>query len=159
MHRWWLDRVRSSALDLQKNLDPGESLGKAPQGIVIDGAGTRAFVYNFISRTVSAIDISIPTAPTVVATRNVSEIPVNATVQLGAALFYTGRGPQGRMSSESWGGCIVCHPNGRSDNVTWMFDAGPRQTIPLDGMFNKNNRTTSAFSTGARCATRTRTSS
>src|SRR6185503_5989966 len=51
----------------------------------------------------------------------------------------TGRGPQGRMSSESWGACIVCHPNGRSDNVTWMFDAGPRQTIPLDGMFNKSD--------------------
>ena len=43
------------------------------------------------------------------------------------------------MSQESWGGCIVCHPNGRTDNVTWHFDAGPRQTIPLDGMFDKNN--------------------
>lgn len=43
------------------------------------------------------------------------------------------------MSSESWGGCIACHPNGRSDNVTWMFDAGPRQTIPLDSTFNKTN--------------------
>src|SRR5262249_40249088 len=55
----------------------------------------------------------------------------------GAELFYTGRGPQGRMSSEAWGGCIVCHPSGRSDNVTWMFDTGPRQTIPLDGSFAK----------------------
>ena len=43
------------------------------------------------------------------------------------------------MSAEAWGGCIVCHPGGRSDDVTWMFDAGPRQTIPLDGMFNKAN--------------------
>jgi hypothetical protein len=64
---------------------------------------------------------------------------IDAVVQLGAELFFTGRGPQGRMSSESWGGCIVCHPNGRADSITWMFDAGPRQTIPLDGMFNKNN--------------------
>src|SRR5207244_9563790 len=52
-------------------------------------------------------------------------------------LFFTGRGPDTRMSQESWGGCIVCHPNGRSDNVTWHFDAGPRQVIPLDGMFSK----------------------
>src|SRR5262249_55122735 len=42
-------------------------------------------------------------------------------------------------SQESWGGCIVCHPNGRADSITWMFDAGPRQTIPLDGMFNRAN--------------------
>src|SRR6185369_7899572 len=56
---------------------------------------------------------------------------------LGEELFFTGRGPQGRMASESWGGCILCHPRGRSDNVTWMFDAGPRQTISLDGTVNK----------------------
>jgi len=40
------------------------------------------------------------------------------------------------MSAASWGSCVVCHPNGRSDNVTWMFDTGPRQTISLDGTFN-----------------------
>jgi YVTN family beta-propeller protein len=126
-------------VDLVENLNPGEIAGTAPKGIVIDGSGSRAFIYNFTSRTVSVIDISNPTLPTVVATRNVSEIPVDATVQLGATLFHTGRGPQGRMAAESWGGCVVCHPNGRTDNVTWMFDAGPRQTIPLDGMFNKAN--------------------
>src|SRR5207244_13222322 len=43
------------------------------------------------------------------------------------------------MSAESVGACIVCHLNGRSDIVTWMFDAGPRQTISLDGTFNKQN--------------------
>src|SRR5439155_19028515 len=57
------------------------------------------------------------------------------TVQLGGELFYSGRGPSSRMSSEGWGACVVCHPQGRSDNVTWMFDAGPRQTTPLDGTF------------------------
>src|SRR5262249_43184313 len=63
----------------------------------------------------------------------------DAVIQFGGELFYSGRGPEIRMSSESWGGCIVCHPSGRSDNVTWMFDAGPRQTINLDGMFNRQN--------------------
>src|SRR6185503_11666063 len=37
-------------LDLEENLDPGEFVGMAPKGIVIDGSGTRAFVYNFTSR-------------------------------------------------------------------------------------------------------------
>jgi YVTN family beta-propeller protein len=115
--------------------------GKAPRGLAINSLGTRAFVYNFISRSVTTIDISNPMVPVIIDTARASQLPapntLNATAQLGAELFFTGRGPQERMSRESWGGCIVCHPNGRSDNVTWMFDAGPRQTVPLDGMFNK----------------------
>ncbi len=115
----------------------------APQGIVIDSTGTYAYVANFISRSVSVINISNGAAPAHVETVASADLPpvtsLEGEAHRGAALFYTGRGPQGRMASESWGGCIVCHPNGRSDNVTWMFDAGPRQTIPLDGMFNRNN--------------------
>ncbi|MEO8134141.1 MAG: cytochrome D1 domain-containing protein, partial [Betaproteobacteria bacterium] len=127
-------------VDLQA-VGAGQIQGKAPQGIVINTAGTRAYVYNFISRSITTIDISNATAPAIVGTAAAAVVPNPASaagiVHLGAELFFTGRGPQGRMSSDAWGGCIVCHPKGRSDNVTWMFDAGPRQTIPLDGMFNK----------------------
>ena len=129
-------------VDLQ-DVAGGEIPGKAPRGIVINAAGTRMWVHNFISRSVTAIDITTPTAPTILDTAQATAPPApgspEETAQLGAELFHTGRGPQERMSSESWGGCITCHPNGRSDNVTWMFDAGPRQTIPLDGMFSKTN--------------------
>src|SRR4030095_3312981 len=100
-----------------------------------------AYVSNFITRNVTVIDIANATTPSVVATVQSAKLPKSgskdATAQLGAELFFTGRGPEGRMSSESWGGCIVCHPGGRSDNVTWMFDGGPRQTISLDGTFSK----------------------
>src|SRR5439155_3884167 len=117
--------------------------GKAPRGIVIDDDGKRAYVSNFVSRSVTAIDISNPTAPEIEETQLSTALPTpgttEATALLGAELFYTGRGPEGRMSQESWGGCVTCHPNGRTDTVTWMFDAGPRQTISLDGMFDKNN--------------------
>ena len=121
----------------------GQIAGKAPRGIAINGLGTRAYVFNFVSRSVTTVDISNPTAPAIVATAQASALPapgsLDETALRGAELFYTGRGPDERMSSESWGGCIVCHPQGRSDNVTWMFDAGPRQTVPLDGMFNRLN--------------------
>jgi cytochrome c peroxidase len=117
--------------------------GKAPRGVVINSAGTRAFVFNFISRSITAVDITNATAPTIVQTARASALPMPntqaATVRLGAELFYSGRGPDGRMSQESWGGCIVCHPGGRADGITFMFEAGPRQTIPLDGMFNKQD--------------------
>src|SRR5262249_45903788 len=113
------------------------------RGICINNAGTRAYVANFVTRSVTTIDISNPVAPAIAGTARSTRVPApgsqNALVLQGAELFFTGRGPQGRMSSEGWGGCITCHPNGRADGVTWMFDAGPRQTIPLDGMFNKRN--------------------
>lgn len=121
----------------------GLSAGTTPRGIVINSAGNRAFVSNFTSRSITVIDITNGTAPVIAATVQSTALPAAGTIDdialQGAKLFFTGRGPQGRMSSESWGGCVVCHPQGRSDNVTWMFDAGPRQTIPLDGTFSRLN--------------------
>ena len=114
--------------------------GKVPIGLAIDSTGRRAFVHNFVSRSVSVVDVQ---ARVVVATAATTPSPAegtpDATVQLGAELFFSGRGPQGRMSAASWGSCGACHPLGLSDGVTWAFDAGPRQTIPLDGMFNRFN--------------------
>jgi YVTN family beta-propeller protein len=129
-------------VDLQ-DVGPGQIQGKAPRGITINSTGARAFVSNFVSRSVTAVDISNPTSPGIIGTAQSTALPTPGTLaavaQLGAELFFTGRGPQERMSSESWGGCIVCHPDGRSDNVTWMFAAGPRQTVNLDGMFSKED--------------------
>jgi YVTN family beta-propeller protein len=114
--------------------------GKAPRGVVINSAGNRAYTSNFVSRSVTSVDISTPTAPSILATAQSTALPAPGTfaetAHLGEELFFTGRGPQGRMSQEAWGGCVVCHPKGRTDNATWHFDAGPRQTIPLDGMIS-----------------------
>src|SRR5207253_10366973 len=98
---------------------------------------------NFVSRSITTINISNPTAPVIIGTALASALPnagtAEATAHLGEELFFSGRGPNSRMSSEAWGACVVCHPKGRSDNITWMFDAGPRQTISLDGTFAKVN--------------------
>jgi YVTN family beta-propeller protein len=118
--------------------------GKAPRGLVLNHRGSRAYVFNYISRSISVVDVSTPTSPFITSTARASKLPAAGTkaakAQLGAELFFTGRGPNGRMSADSWGACITCHPGGRSDNITWMFEAGPRQTIPLDGMFDPKRR-------------------
>jgi cytochrome c peroxidase len=54
----------------------------------------------------------------------------------GRRLFYTALD---RWSRHETGSCASCHPDGLSDNVTWMFSAGPRQTPSLDGTFAKGN--------------------
>jgi hypothetical protein len=44
---------------------------------------------------------------------------------------------RGKQSRDAWSSCGSCHPDGLSDGVTWIFGTGPRQTLPLDGMFSK----------------------
>src|SRR5262249_52524257 len=94
-------------VDLE-SVNAGQIAGKAPQGIVTNPAGTLAFVSNFISRSVTTIDISNPLAPVIIDTASSTALPAPgtaaATVHLGAELFFTGRGPDGRMSNASWGG-------------------------------------------------------
>jgi mono/diheme cytochrome c family protein len=33
------------------------------------------------------------------------------------------------MSNNGWGSCASCHPDGLTDNVVWIFAAGPRRTV------------------------------
>ena len=48
-------------------------------------------------------------------------------------------GFQGQDVEDAWSSCGSCHPDGLADSVTWFFGTGPRQTIPLDWMFSKQN--------------------
>ena len=34
---------------------------------------------------------------------------------------------------------MSCHPNGLTDGIVWIFGAGPRRTLPLNGSFNPRN--------------------
>ena len=52
---------------------------------------------------------------------------------------FVPRNFKGKMSKDAWSSCGSCHPDGLADGVTWIFGTGPRQTIPLDGMFSKQN--------------------
>ena len=45
----------------------------------------------------------------------------------------------GKASDNGWSSCGSCHEDGHSDNVTWIFETGPRQTIPLEGTFARND--------------------
>ena len=52
---------------------------------------------------------------------------------------FVPRNFKGKMSKDAWSSCGSCHPDGLADGVTWSFGTGSRQTIPLDGMFSKQN--------------------
>ena len=131
--------------------DPGNIIripvGQNPQGIVINSTDTRAYVFNFISRDVSVVDISSdPTAYHQTIRIQSAGLPTPGTLEAivhhGNELFNTSIGPEGtnanarapagRMSSFGWGNCYNCHPHGLTDGVTWMFGDGPRQTISME---------------------------
>ena len=74
-------------------------------------------------------------------------------VQIGKELYHTSIGEfdapsagqpaiTGRMSNAGWGSCAACHPFGLSDNVVWIFGAGPRRTVPQHVDFVRGDPTT-----------------
>src|SRR5262249_48378780 len=61
--------------DEDKKKDDDAIAGKAPRGIAINSTGNRAYVFNFISRSITAIDISNATMPRIVGTARATQLP------------------------------------------------------------------------------------
>jgi uncharacterized protein (TIGR03437 family) len=137
-------------------MDPSDStrvleipVGRNPRGIVINSGDTRAYVMNYVSRDVTVVDLT--TSPEKVLATLVSTAPTQPgtlqdKIQIGKELFNTSVGVfdppaagqpaiTGRMSNNGWGSCSACHPEGLTDNVVWIFAAGPRRTVPLHSTF------------------------
>lgn len=111
-------------------------VGRNPLGVVINNTDRRAYVMNNISRDVTVLDITrFPEQ--IIATLRSSDLPAAGSpeelVLVGKELYNTAVGEFsnsfGNMSSEGWQSCSACHPFGLSDNVVWIFAAGPRRTI------------------------------
>jgi DNA-binding beta-propeller fold protein YncE/cytochrome c peroxidase len=141
-------------VDLNDPANPataGNNAGKLPQGIVINRAGTRAYVANFVSRNVSVVDLTTDRVGKVV---RIAPLPAPGSpeeiVAVGAEMFFSSRGvfntapgmtvsATDRLSSEGWQSCSSCHFEGLTDGVVWEFGVGPRKSVPLNASFNPNN--------------------
>lgn len=108
--------------------------GPSPTGIAIKGS--TAFVNNEVGRSYSVIDLASQTTTL----EEVASAPLpsagtsEADALRGQRFFNTGLG---RWSTSAWVGCVGCHPSGTTDNVTWSFPAGPRQTVDTAATFNR----------------------
>jgi hypothetical protein len=113
---------------------------KAPIGIVVASQLQRAYVNNWLDRSISVIDLSLQAVegtPVAIAPKPATGSPEEKALN-GAKFFFTGTG---RWSDRGVSSCGSCHPDGLSDGITWVFAAGPRQTTPLDGTFSKSDPT------------------
>lgn len=135
--------------------------GNMPTGVVMSGDGTRAYANNEINTSVTSLDLtnnvvlkrdinsSTPPAPGTQEHRNLvgklvfftalgvpDVLDTNADGQFDVALREIDPlKNRNKASDNGWSSCASCHDDGHSDNVTWIFETGPRQTIPLEGMF------------------------
>jgi mono/diheme cytochrome c family protein len=129
-------------LDLTPAGIAADKAGKNPIGFAIAHQHKKvALVANDVSRNVSALDFNTQAVaggalqPLAAAT---TSLPIPGSdadhVLRGKRLFDTGTA-RWSLRGQGWGACQSCHADGLSDNVTWYFARGPRQSTSLDGSF------------------------
>ncbi|MBA3460343.1 MAG: YncE family protein [Deltaproteobacteria bacterium] len=132
--------TQNKLIDLAGNDTVGKCQG--PTGIVIDTEGQRAYVNCWLTRRLAIVDLA---AQQMTQTAESAPAPANAaeqSVARGRRFYFTGRGrwsnagSNGAKGGEGWSSCGSCHPDGLTDNITWVFASGPRQTTSQDGTFS-----------------------
>ena len=117
--------------------------GQNPEGLAVAHEQPFAFVANDVSRNVTALAIAPAVqeiagvtagAPRVVASTDLPSDPGELAALRGKRAFTTGL-DRFSLNGQGWGSCASCHFEGLSDNVTWYFARGPRQSTSLDGSF------------------------
>lgn len=129
-------------VDLSSTALPEPARGIAPVGIARARAQPVAFTSNDITRSVSALSITADDAgvaggssdPRVYASTPMPSSAAELSALRGKQAFNTGLGRYS-LGGQGWGSCASCHFEGLSDNVTWYFARGPRQSTSLDGSF------------------------
>ena len=106
-----------------------------PIGLVTPNDTTdskKMYVNCWVSRTATVVALDQQKAVTKIQS---SDAPVGLELDInkGRRFYFTAKA---RWSTETWSSCGSCHPDGLSDNMTWRFPAGPRQTTSMDGTFN-----------------------
>jgi len=117
-----------------------DSTGLAPQGMVMNSDGSRLFVHNFMSRSITVFNtenivLSNSFNPVVAATvPTVTTDSLSPQVLKGKQIFYNAQDE--RMTFAGYISCASCHLDGGSDERVWDFTdrgEGLRNTHSLLG--------------------------
>jgi hypothetical protein len=132
-----VDEIGSS-FNLFMDLGGAAVPGKLPYGIWVTspsagGGAPNAVVVNENTRNLSVLDLNLQSVETAFPSATaVDPLDLNAVdTNDGRKFFVTGLG-RWSLNGQGWGSCEGCHPHGLTDNVTWFFGAGPRQTVTLE---------------------------
>lgn len=122
--------------------------GKNPIGMAAGHSHAFGFVANDVSRNVTVVALGPTTfeiaggttAPEVTSSSPLPADAAGLSRLAGKHAFNTGRG-RFSLNGQGWGACQSCHFEGLSDNVTWYFGRGQRQSTSLDGSFASGDPT------------------
>ena len=138
--------AESNFMDLNPAGIAPEASGKNPIGIAIGYTGRQfALVANDVSRNVTVLDLRTQTIakdgekPFVVAS---AALPAKGSPEdhtLKGKRFFNTATARWSLKGQGWGACQTCHTDGLTDNVSWFFGRGPRQSTSLDGSFSSKN--------------------
>ncbi|HXU83995.1 MAG TPA: hypothetical protein VN914_21520 [Polyangia bacterium] len=122
------------------NLKPaGVAAGELPVGIASanGGAATVSFALaiNENSRNLSVLSFGTQAVVAAVPATDAPAPGAETAANRGQKFFSTGLG-RWSLNGQGWNSCATCHPDGLTDNVTWFFARGPRQTTSLDGSYD-----------------------
>jgi YVTN family beta-propeller protein len=115
-------------------------VGRAPQGLVVSADRKTLYVHNFMSRSVSVVDLTplvqrgLASAPSLATLATVATEKLSATVLRGKQLFYDARDT--RLARDRYMSCASCHNDGGHDGRVWdlaSLGEGLRNTISLRG--------------------------
>ena len=118
----------------------GVATGTLPIGVAATRENGKPFalVLNANSRNLSVLDIDAGSVAAAVAATDPPSTPEEIAANRGARFFVTGTG-RWSLNAQSWNSCESCHPDGLSDNVTWFFARGPRNTTSMDATYDPHN--------------------
>ena len=119
----------------------GNGIGcQNPIGLVTPNDTTdskKMYVNCWVSRTATVVALDQQKAVSKIQSSD-APLGLEAQVNKGRRFYFTARA---RWSQDAWSSCGSCHPDGLSDNITWRFPAGPRQTTSMDGTFSHGGGT------------------
>lgn len=119
---------------------------KGPNGIVVANDNGKAYVNCWTSQRMAVIALG-DDQKALSFEQAFPPAAENASIDRGRRFYFTGRGrwagdgtattpPTATGNGLAWKSCGGCHPNGLSDNITWIFGTGPRQSTSMDGTFS-----------------------
>ena len=132
--------AQNAEIDLLPNPAPN-GVCQAPTGVVVSKTLGRGYVNCWANHRLAVVDFSVQALSTTV---EASVAASDLSIERGRRFFFTGRARwsknqgNGARGGEGWSSCGSCHPDGLTDNVTWSFGTGPRQTTSMDGTFSHN---------------------
>lgn len=126
------------------DLAGSDTLGKCqgPTGVVVDTEHMRAYVNCWLTKRLAVVDLAAQQMTQTFEAAPAAATAAEQSVVRGRRFYFTGRGRwsanvgNGAKGGEGWSSCGSCHPDGLTDNMTWIFASGPRQTTSQDGTFS-----------------------